>query len=119
MKGLVLVSPEWAHRGLPLLKPIKQPGVREEISLMILYGDQDRKAKKSVQTINKNVERYHPDPPPEAGPEAKDLVVITRPTAIQGSRLLADPKFRLLPNLEFFLNARLVQQEHDWIKRRP
>ena len=117
-KALVLVSPEWNHRGLPLLKPLRNPGVRQELSIMIAYGTQDRKASKSVSTILKNVEKYHPDPPPEQGPEARDLVVIGTSTSLQGTKLLTDPDFGMFPNLEFFLDARLVQQEYEWIQRR-
>lgn len=117
VKGLVLVSPEWSYRGLPMLKPLRHPGVRKEISMLIVYGEQDRDAKKSAETVHKNLEKFHPDPPPEAGPEAKDLVMLKRPTSLQGTRLLTDPSFRILPNLEFFLDARLSQQEYEWIRR--
>ncbi|MEM8945157.1 MAG: alpha/beta fold hydrolase [Planctomycetota bacterium] len=118
VKGLVLVSPDWSFRGLPLLKPLRQPGVRQAVSMMIVYGKEDNKATKSAMTVNKNLEKFHPDPPPELGPEAKELIVIGRPTSLQGSRLLTDPSFRLLPDVEFFLDARLVQQDYEWIQRR-
>jgi len=118
VKGLILASPDWGFRGLPMLRPIKQRDVRQEISMLILYGKQDRKAAKSAETVYKNLERYHPDPPPEEGPESKDLVMIARPTSLQGTRLLTDPNFGVLPNLEFFLDARLSQQEFEWIQRR-
>lgn len=118
VKGLILSSPDWGYRGLPLLKPLRQQGVRQDISMMIIYGKQDRKAKKSVTTINKNIEKFHPEPPPEEGPEAKDLVVIGLPTSLQGTRLLTDPNFGMLSGLEFFLDARLSQQDYDWIQRR-
>ncbi|MGI9427941.1 MAG: alpha/beta hydrolase [Bythopirellula sp.] len=118
VKGLVLTSPEWSHRGLPLLKSIKHRDVREKLSMLIIYGEQDKKATKSAETIHKNVERYHPTPPPEAGLEEKDLVMVGLPTSLQGTRLLADPSFRTLPILEFFLDARLAQQDFEWIQRR-
>ena len=118
VKGLILVSPEWSHRGLPLLKPLRHPGVRQRISMMIIYGAQDRKATKSAETVHKNLVRYHPDPPPEEGPEAKDLVLVSRPTALQGTRLLTDPTFGVLPAVDFFLDARLSQQDFEWVSRR-
>lgn len=118
VKGLVLTSPEWSHRGLPLLKSIKHRDVREKISMLIIYGKQDKKATKSAETIHKNVERYHPTPPPEAGQEEKDLVMVGLPTSLQGTRLLADPNFRTLPIVEFFIDARLAQQEYEWVARR-
>jgi len=118
VKALVLTSPEWNYSGLPLLKPLKHPGVRERISTLIIYGKKDSKAAKSAETVNKNLKRYHPDPPPGKGPEHKDLVLIARPTSLQGTRLLTDPNFGMLPDLEFFLDARLSQQDYEWIQRR-
>ncbi len=118
VKGLVLVSPDWGYRGLPLLQSLRQPGVQQEVSMMIVYGEGDRKAMKSSMTVHKNLEKYHPDPPPEAGPEAKDLIMVSIPTALQGTRLLTDPSFRVFPKLEFFLEARLANQEYEWIQRR-
>ncbi|NOZ40191.1 MAG: hypothetical protein GXP24_08195 [Planctomycetes bacterium] len=118
VKALILASPDWGFRGLPMLKPIRHRDVRQNISMMIIYGKQDRKAAKSAETIHKNLERYHPEPPREKGPESKDLVMIARPTSLQGTRLLTDPNFGVLPNLEFFLDARLSQQNFEWVRRR-
>lgn len=118
VKALVLTSPEWNYTGLPMNKPLKHRDVREKISMMIIFGKEDRKASKSAETINKNLERYHPDPPPGSGPEEKDLVLLGQPTSLQGTRLLTDPSFRILPKLEFFLDARLSQQDFEWIQRR-
>jgi predicted esterase len=118
VKGLILTSPDWNYSGLPLLRPLKHPGVREKISILLIYGKQDRKAAKSAETVHKNLERYHPDPPPGQGPEKKDLVLIDRPTSLQGTRLLTDPNFGMLPDVAFFLDARLSQQDYPWIQRR-
>ena len=71
VKGLILVSPEWGYSGLPMLPPLKQPGVRDKISMLIIYGKQDRRSEKDAETINKNLERWHPLPPPEERRESK------------------------------------------------
>jgi len=118
VKGLILASPDWGYRGLPMLRPIRNVDVRQKISMLIIYGKQDRKAAKSAETVHKNLERYHPKLLPEEGPEKKDLVLIARPTSLQGTRLLIDPNFNVLPTLEFFLDARLSQQDYEWIRRR-
>ncbi len=118
VKGLVLISPEWTHRGLPLLKPLKNPGVRERLSVMIIYGKQDRKSAKSAETVHKNLKKFHPDPPPELRREKKDLFLIALPTSLKGTRLVADPQFKTLPMIEQFLDARFSQQEFEWLQRR-
>ena len=118
VKGLVLISPDWGYRGLPLLKSLRQPGVQKKVAMMIVYGEGDKKATKSSMTVHKNLAKYHPDPPPEEGPEAKELFLISLPTSLQGTPLIVDPNFRVYPRLQFFINARLVQQDFEWIQRR-
>jgi len=117
VKALVMSSPDWNYTGLPMLKPLRHRAVREKISMLIIYGKDDRKANKSAETINKNLERYHPEPPPSAGPEEKDLVLLGLPTSLEGTRLLTDPSFRILPKLSFFLEARLSKQDYAWERR--
>ncbi len=118
VKGLILASPEWGFRGLPMLKPLKHPSVREQISMLIIYGKQDRKSAKSAENVHKNLKKYHPEPPPERRREEKDLFLVGLPTSLKGTRLLADPTFRMLPMVEQFLDSRLSQQEHEWVARR-
>jgi len=118
LKGLILISPEWGHRGLPMLKPLRHPGVREKISMLIIYGEEDRRSSKDASTINKNLERWHPLPPPEDRREKQDLVVLGLPTALKGTRLVTDADFGMLPDIERFLNYRLTKQDFEWIRRR-
>ncbi len=118
VKALVLISPDWGFRGLPMLKPVKHRDVRERISMLIIYGKQDRKSAKSAETVHKNLKRYHPEPPPEQRREKKDLFLVGLRTSLKGTRLIADPTFNMLPTLEEFLDARLSKQEFDWVQRR-
>ncbi len=118
VKGLVLVSPDWGYHGLPMLKPLRHPGVSQAISMLIIYGKEDRKSEKSAETIFKNLERFHPEPPPERRREEKDLFMVGLNTSLKGTRLLADPNFRMLPAVEQFLDTRLSQQDYEWIERR-
>jgi len=118
VKGLVLASPDWKYRGLPLLQPIKQPGVRSEISLMIIYGKQDRRSTKDAKTMHKNLAKYHPLPPADQRREKQDLFLVGLPTSLKGTRLLTTPEFGMLPGIEEFLDARLSQQEYEWVQRR-
>ncbi len=118
VKGLILASPDWGFRGLPMLKPLRHRDVREQISMLIIYGKQDRKSAKSAETVHKNLEKFHPEPPPERRREEKDLFLVGLPTSLKGTRLLADPTFRMLPMVEQFLDSRLSQQDYEWVRRR-
>jgi len=118
VKALILSSPEWGFRGLPLLRPLKQPDVRSQLSFFIVYGKQSSKAKKDANTVYKNLAKYHPEPSPDKIREQKDLFFFPLATKLQGTRLLTDPDFHILPKLDAFLDARLTQKNFDWIKRR-
>ncbi len=118
VKALILASPIWKQRGLPLVAPLKHPAVQEMLSVMLVYGSQDSKAKQSAETVYKNFERYHPEPPIDRIREMKDLFDYPLPTTLQGSKLLVDPQFKMLPHIDNFLKARLVDQSFEWVQRK-
>jgi len=118
VKGLVLVSPKWNDRGLKLIEPMRNPDVRARISTLIAFGAEDRKALRDAKNIYKILERYHPEPPRDQREEKKDLFFIGLPTSLQGTKLLTTPQFQMLPRLEGFLEARLVNKDYEWSKRR-
>jgi hypothetical protein len=112
------VSPKWSYRSLPLVRPLKHPAIRSEISTMIVWGVEDRKANRDAKNIYKILERYHPEPPRDQREEKKDLFEVELPTSLQGSELLTNPQFRMLPMLKGFVDARIVKKDYEWSKRR-
>lgn len=118
VKALVLASPNWRQKGLMLVDALKDPNVQSELSVMLTYGSQDTKAKKSAETVYKNLQRFHPEPPIERVHELKDLFEYPLPTTLQGTKLLVDPQFKMLVNLDNFLKARLVDQPYEWVQRK-
>lgn len=118
VKALVLSSPNWRQKGLPLVNALKNPAVREDLSVMLVYGSQDSKAKDSAETVYKNFKKFHPEPPIDRVRELKDLFDYPLPTTLQGSKLLVDPQFNMLPNLDNFLKFRLVDQPFPFVQRR-
>ncbi len=117
VKSLILVSPEWKFNGLPLLIPLRQPGVRQEISFFIVYGDQASKAKKDAKNLHKNLVRFHPDPPRDKEKELKDLFMIKLPTKLQGTTLLTSREFKMVPYLNTFIDARITRKRFQWVSR--
>ena len=115
VKGLFLASPKLKAHGLSLIKPLKQPGVQREVSLFVVYGEGSSKAKKDAKTIRKNLEKYHPKPKRD---ELSSLVTWPLPTELQGTRLLTDPRFKMLPHINLFIAARLSEQDYEWLQRR-
>lgn len=117
VKALVLLSPEWGFKGLPLLKPIRQPGVREKVSFLIVYGAQMSKAKKDATNIHKNLAKYHPEPPRDKIKEFKDLFLVDLPTKLQGTALLTSGEFNLLTDIDAFIDARISDKHFPWVAR--
>ena len=118
VKALVLASPNWRQKGLLLVDALKDPNVQSELSVMLVYGSEDSKAKKSAETVYKNLQRFHPEPPIERIAELKDLFDYPLPTTLQGTKLLIDPQFKMLVNLDNFIKARLVDQPYEWVQRK-
>lgn len=118
VKGLVLVSPKWNYRGLSLANPLKHPAIRAQISTMIVCGVEDKKATRDAKNIYKILERFHPEPPRDQREEKKDLFFVSLPTSLKGTELLTTPQFKMLSWLEGFIDARIVQKDYEWSKRR-
>lgn len=118
VKALVLSSPEWSFNGLPLLKALKQPDVRQRLSFFIVYGDQESRARKDALTVHKNLLKFHPEPPRDKARELKDLFMLPLPTELQGTILLTDEEFNVLPDLDRFLDLRLTDKHFEWVSRK-
>ncbi len=118
VKALVLVSPKWSYRGLPLKGPMKNRAIQQRISTLIAFGEKDTKASRDARNIHKILERYHPEPPKHELREKKDLFIVPLGTSLQGTELLAKPQFGLFSKLQGFVDVRLVQKEFEWVKRR-
>lgn len=118
VKALVLASPDWKQKGLPLVAALKHPAVQRQLSIMLVYGSEDSKSKESAETVYKNLKRFHPDPPIGRVRELKDLFDYPLPTTLQGSKLLVDQQFQMLEHLDNFLQARLVEQPFVWVQRK-
>jgi pimeloyl-ACP methyl ester carboxylesterase len=118
VKGLILVSPIWRQKGLPLVDSLRHPDVTSTISTMLIYGSEDSNASEDAQNVYKNFERNHPAPPIDKIREEKDLFEIAVPTTLQGSKLLTEARFDMLPRIHLFLKTRLSDQRYEWVERR-
>lgn len=118
VKGLILVSPIWRQKGLPLVNSLRHPDVTGRVSTMLVFGNEDKKFREDAENVYKNFERNHPEPPIEKMREQKDLFRFALPTALQGSKLLTEPRFEMLPRIRLFLKTRLSDQRYEWVQRR-
>ena len=118
VKALVVSSPEWSFKGLPLVRPLRSPGLQREVSFLITYGEQFSKAKKDANNLIKNLKKYRPDPPPDKVAEWKNLFDVPLPMKLQGTKLLISSETNMLPDIKKFVEVRVEKQDFPWLKRK-
>jgi pimeloyl-ACP methyl ester carboxylesterase len=118
VKALVLVSPRWRNQGLVLQAALRQPGVRQMVALMLIYGKDGSNVRSDVVRIQNQVERFHPQPKSSAD-KASDLLVLDLPdTRLQGSELIKHLGTTIEQRIADFLHAHVVAAPHEWSQRR-
>ena len=121
VKGLVLVSPQWNFRGLAVRNALMQPGVRSQISVLIVFGNakKSHKVARDSLRIYKQFERYHPQPPPELAQEKQDLFLLdSLDTTLQGADLLNQRGFNVDLAISDFIELRIARPDFPWSQRR-
>jgi pimeloyl-ACP methyl ester carboxylesterase len=118
VKALVLISPEWAYKGLRLQEPLQQPNVRSDLSIMIVAGEGNGKSLKEAKRLFTVLERFHPIPPTDEGADKQTLWLRTPATSLQGTRLLNEKSMRVDQMILKFIELRLVRQPIEWVERR-
>jgi pimeloyl-ACP methyl ester carboxylesterase len=117
VKGLVLLSPVYNFKGLKITRAIDDPRVRSEVSVYIVVGKADTKARRDAERLYKALERYHSKP---EKPEDRDLVLnLDMDTKLQGTKLLEEPTLKLEDRIVNFIRKRLVERNFPWKERRP
>lgn len=109
VKALVLLSPKWSFQGLPLSKPLSQPGVRSQVSMLLVVGKDDPRSFSDAKRAYNLLERYR-DGSGEENAE-KNLFFGQLPTKLQGSKILGVKDLKLDWAIGKFIEDRLVKQQ--------
>ncbi|MCO6043530.1 lysophospholipase [Aeoliella sp. ICT_H6.2] len=117
VKGLVLISPEWSYKGLQMNKALRHPGVREHIAVLVMYGGDERKNLADAKRIEKQLERYHPEPDDLEPGVPNSLALLGPNTKLQGTKLLTQGGAGAELAIIKFLNAHVAKENFDWLKR--
>jgi pimeloyl-ACP methyl ester carboxylesterase len=110
VKGLVLVSPELAFRGLPTRKAAFYPYVQRDIATMLVVGKQDAKAESEAKRLHSILAKVRSEPEGDENLDQQTLFFNEFDTKLQGMKLL-DPKFNLAAVIDKFLQRRLVKAD--------
>jgi pimeloyl-ACP methyl ester carboxylesterase len=117
VKALILVSPEWKWQSVPVQEALRQPGLREKVAVMMMYGKRDRGIAADVKRIYTQLEKLHPEPP-AGSKKSRDLVVLPADNSLQGTQLLKEAGPAAEQRITGFLNEHVVAAEHSWLQRR-
>ncbi|NLF07399.1 MAG: alpha/beta hydrolase [Pirellulaceae bacterium] len=121
VKALVLISPEWSFRGLPLRRAAGNEIVQSNISMLILVGKRDGKAMSQAKRIHGIFERFHPEPTGDDKLDRQTLFLGGLDTSLQGTKLL-DPRFNVAGIIADFVDRRLQKssesREWTWKERK-
>jgi pimeloyl-ACP methyl ester carboxylesterase len=119
VKGIVMISPDWDFRGMPLNKPLNHPVVRSAISMMIVVGREDSRSLSEANRVHNVLKKFHVDPE-KLEPEERDkidLFFIKAPTKLQGTKMLGVRGLRVEWAIARFIELRLTSQDYPWYQR--
>ncbi len=117
VKALILVSPQWKWKAIPMQDALRHAGLREQVAVMMMYGKRDRSITADVKRIYSQLDNYHPEP--DAGSEAtRDLVVLPADNTLQGTQLLKEAGPAAEKRITDFLKEHVVESDHEWLQRR-
>ena len=60
VKALVLLSPQWSFKGMPIAQAVSNRDFASQISWMIVVGEQDSKSLGEAKRMNQSLDRYLP-----------------------------------------------------------
>jgi pimeloyl-ACP methyl ester carboxylesterase len=118
VKALVLISPEWSHRGLTINEAIEHPQIRSLLSVIIFAGERGSKERRDAERLHKALEKFRPAPLPDDVAGTQTLWLRTFPTSLQGTQLLNESRLGVRQMIERFIELRLVDAQIPWRERR-
>ena len=118
VKALVLISPEWSYKGLQMNNALRHPGLREKVGFFIMYGAEDRSHTADAKRIEKQLERYHPEPDSLPEGEPHSLALIGPNTKLQATKFLTEAGADAQNAIIKFLMVHVVKEDYEWTARK-
>jgi pimeloyl-ACP methyl ester carboxylesterase len=117
VKALVLVSPQWKFRGVPLQQAMRRPDMKKLVAWMLVYGEQNSAQEADAKRILRQLDRYHPEPVSAQAPP-RSLLSLPFPSALAGNSLVSQAGATLEDQIVDFLTVQIAEQDLPWTKRR-
>jgi hypothetical protein len=122
VRGLILVSPRWNHKGLVINDAITRGEFIKFIPTLMMVGAKDNTFANEAKRLNDQFERWLPLPPNATEKEIeeqKKLFYFKYETSLQGLKLLNERKLKPDPVvlIKYFIESRVANNEFKWIER--
>ena len=116
VKALVLISPQFSFKGIPITGAINVPAIRRDLSVMMIVGKGDPASMRDATRIHKALEKFRPAPPsdPKEAAEKQDLFFDKPSTSLSGTKMLGEKSLNLGPRIARFIDLRLVEKKIPW-----
>ena len=118
VKALVLISPEFAFRGISVKLAALDEQIRSRLSVLILVGKGKPKSMQEADRVYRLFKPFHPDPPTEERAEKQDLFFHPVDTTLQGTQLVNGKGLRVGDNIAQFIKLRLEKKSIPGWKER-
>jgi hypothetical protein len=110
VRALVLISPPMKFGPLSIKTPLNHPEVQSEISMLVVVGEDDKKAMKSAKYVHGLLQKYH-----QTDDERNtSLFLNKKETPLQGHKLLTEPELNTEALVNAFIKLRLVERKIAW-----
>ncbi|MEM8677713.1 MAG: alpha/beta fold hydrolase [Planctomycetota bacterium] len=121
VKGLVLLSPPQNVKGLSAREAVPLPGMKQDISVMVIVGRTGRRAASHAKRLHGALQVHRPQQwaSQQERQENQDLFLYEVDTSLQGSKLLGEKSLGVTNKIHQFLDWRLRRRahQHPWEER--
>ncbi len=117
IKALALITPTWKYKGLGVLDALRQPGVQNEVAMLLMYGEKHRQSKSDAERIAKQLENARGESK-EDSEKFPSLYQAAADSKLTGSALLKQADDEGEELIADFLEQFVVEPEYNWKKRR-
>ncbi len=117
VKGLILVSPPKTFKGFNANRALQVPAVKNELSIMIIAGQQDRTSFSDAKRVFSSIDKIRQKTVTDS--KNRTVFFAAKPTGLEGTDLLVDPRSNCLKDILFFTKVHLaeLQSSDPWTDR--
>jgi pimeloyl-ACP methyl ester carboxylesterase len=116
VKGLVLISPSWAFRGIQIRDALADPIICRDLGIYIIVGEKKAKPLREAERLYATFKRCRPGVE-DLPPQNRNLFIRKVDTSLQGTSMITIPDSPLSAKIAKFIELAIEKKNFPWIKR--